>query len=131
MYIAYDIKGGVKYAKVCSGRRIDGKVVTSQKSLGRVIDEAKGIYHNREYGFFTYDLETGEYTKVSDLDIPPIMRSNRKERLILDFDDAWFIDSFIKDIGLWDSIGKLSYGNIDTVRAMVMFYVLCSILKGA
>lgn len=89
------------------------------------------IYHNREYGFFTYDLETGEYTKVSDLDIPPIMRSNRKERLILDFGDAWFIDSFIKDIGLWDSIGKLSYGNIDTVRAMVMFYVLCSILKGA
>ena len=81
------------------------------------------IYHNREYGFFTYDLETGEYTKVSDLDIPPIMRSNRKERLILDFDDAWFIDSFIKDIGLWDSIGKLSYGNI--------VYVLCSILKGA
>ena len=59
------------------------------------------------------------------------MRSNRKERLILDFDDAWFIDSFIKDIGRLDSIGKLSYGNIDTVRAMVMFYVLCSILKGA
>ena len=58
------------------------------------------IYNNREYGFFTYDIETGEYTKVSDLDIPPIMRSNRKERLILDFDDAWFIDSFIKDIGL-------------------------------
>ena len=45
MYIAYDIKGGVKYAKVCSGRRIDGKVVTSQKSMGRVVDEAKGIYH--------------------------------------------------------------------------------------
>ena len=45
------------------------------------------IYHNREYGFFTYDLETGEYTKVSDLDIHPIMRSNRKDRLILDFDE--------------------------------------------
>ena len=73
------------------------------------------IYHNREYGFFTYDLETGEYTKVSDLDIPPIMRSNRKERLILDFDDAWFIDSFIKDVRLWDSIVKLSYGNSATV----------------
>ena len=37
----------------------------------------------------------------------------------------------LKDVGLWDSIGKLSYGNSDTVRAMVMFYVLCSILKGA
>ena len=95
MYIAYDIKGGVKYAKVCSGRRIDGKVVTSQKSLGRVVDEAKGIYHNREYGFFTYDIETGEYTKVIASDILPIRRRNRKERLILDFDDVWFIDSFV------------------------------------
>lgn len=126
MYIAYDMKNGVKYAKVCSGKRVGGKVVTSQKSLGRVVDEAKGIYHNREYGFFTYDLETGTCTKVSDPDIPPIRRKNRKEKLILDFGDAWFIDSFIRDIGLWDSIGKLSYGNSDTVRAMVMFYVLCS-----
>ena len=89
------------------------------------------IYHNREYGFFTYDIETGEYTKVSASDIPPIRRRNRKERLMLDFGDAWFIDSFIKDVVLWDSIGKLSYGNSDMVRAMVMFYVLCSILKGA
>ena len=43
MYIAYDTKNGVKYAKVCSGKRVGGKVVTSQKSLGRVVDEAKGI----------------------------------------------------------------------------------------
>ena len=126
MYIAYDTKNGVKYAKVCSGKRVYGRVVTSQKSLGRVVDEAKGIYHNREYGFFTYNLETGTRTKVSDPDIHPIKRRNRKEKLILDFGDAWFIDSFIRDIGLWDSIGKLSYGNSDTVRAMVMFYVLCS-----
>ena len=67
MYIAYDIKGGVKYAKVCSGRRIDGKVVTSQKSLGRVIDEAKGIYHNREYGFFTL-LETTDFNQKMTTD---------------------------------------------------------------
>ena len=50
MYIAYDIKGGVKYAKVCSGRRIDGKVVTSQKSLGRVVDEAKGTITIQDSG---------------------------------------------------------------------------------
>ncbi len=53
------------------------------------------IYHNREYGFFTYDIETGEYTKVIASDILPIRRRNRKERLILDFDDVWFIDSFV------------------------------------
>ena len=110
------LKGGVKYAKICSGRCTDGRVVTSQKSLGRVVDEGKGIYHNREYGFFTYDLETGTYTKVTDPDIPPIRRRNRKEKLILDFGDAWFIDSFIGDMGLWDSIGKLSYGTLQYIE---------------
>ena len=120
LYISYDIKSGVKYTKVCSGKCVDGKVVTSQKSLGRVVDEAKGIYHNREYGFFTYDLETGTCTKVSDPDISPIRRRNRKEKLILDFGDTWFIDSFIRDIGLLESIVMLSYGNSDTVRSMVI-----------
>ncbi|MXI86930.1 hypothetical protein GRZ57_09175 [Sphaerochaeta halotolerans] len=38
MYIGYDIKNGIKYAKICTGKRVNGKVVTSQKSLGRVLD---------------------------------------------------------------------------------------------
>ena len=33
MYIAYDIKNGIEYAKICTGKRIDGKVKTSQKSF--------------------------------------------------------------------------------------------------
>ncbi len=47
MYIGYDKKNGIKYAKLCSTEIVDGKVVTKQKSLGRVIDE-KDIFHNRE-----------------------------------------------------------------------------------
>ena len=43
MYIGYDIKNGIKYAKLCKSMRIDGKVKTIQKSLGRVLDEANGI----------------------------------------------------------------------------------------
>lgn len=126
LYIAYDIKSGVKYTKVCSGMRVDGKVVTSQRSLGRVVDEAKGIYHNSKYGYVTHDLESDTCIMVSDSDPLQLKRRNRKEKLILDFGDAWFIDSFIRDIGLLESIVMLSYGHSDTVRSMVIFYVLCN-----
>jgi hypothetical protein len=44
MVLGYDVKGGVKYAKICKSERVDGKVKTTQVSLGRVIDEDAGIY---------------------------------------------------------------------------------------
>ena len=61
MYIGYDVKDGVKYAKICKSERIGGKVKTSQVSLGRVIDEKAGIYTNRKLGVFTYDITTDTY----------------------------------------------------------------------
>jgi hypothetical protein len=42
------VKGGAKYAKICKSERIDGKVKTTQVSLGRVIDEKAGIYKSRD-----------------------------------------------------------------------------------
>ena len=124
MTIGYDLKNGIKYAKICSGKREDGKVRSIQVSLGRVIDEEKHIYHNRKRGYFSYDIATDTYTNVDASLFPEIRRKNRKEKLILDFGDAWFLDNFIKEIKLYDSIGSLGYGNIDSVRAMVTFYVL-------
>lgn len=126
MYIGYDKKGGVKYAKICSSERIDGRVVTTQKSLGRVINEEKKIYHNRKRGYFSYDVKTDTYSDVDASNLPKIKRKNRKEKLILDFGDSWFIDRFIRDNNLYDAIGALDYGNTDSVRAMVMYYVLSS-----
>ena len=124
MSIGYDKKNGVKYAKICTGKRVDGKVCSTQVPLGRVIDEEKHIYHNRKRGYFTYDEETDTYTSIDASTFPPIERKNRKEKLIIDFGDSWFIDQFIKDNNLYDAIGALDYGNIDSVRAMVMFYIL-------
>ncbi len=124
MTIGYDIKNGIKYAKICSGKRDGDKVRSIQTPLGRVIDEKKHIYHNRKRGYFSYDVTTDTYADVDASSFPAIKRKNRKEKLILDFGDSWFVDKFIKDIKLYDSIGTLSYGNMDSVRAMVMFYVL-------
>jgi len=124
MYIGYDMKGGIKYAKLCSSQRIDGKVKTTQKSLGRVLDEGKRIYQSRERGVFTYDVDTGEYGKPDPADIPSVKRWSRKESLILDFGDAYFIDKAIEGFGLYKAVDAMDYGNNDSVRALLMFYIV-------
>jgi hypothetical protein len=124
MYMGYDVKGGIRYAKLCSSERIDGKVKTTQKSLGRVLDEEKRIYQNRERGVFTYDIATGEYGKPDPADIPSVKRWNHRESLILDFGDAYFIDNAIERFGLYRAVDAMDYGNNDSVRALLLFYII-------
>ncbi|MBI9096772.1 MAG: transposase [Sphaerochaeta sp.] len=127
MYLGYDIKGGVKYAKICSSRREGDKIISSQKSLGRVLDEKRGIFRNRERGIFTYDVTTDTYGKADPSFVPKAARKNAKEKLILDFGDSYFLDAFIRKNGLEPCIKALGYGNPDTVTSMVQYYVLCNL----
>jgi hypothetical protein len=130
MYIGYDVKGGAKYAKICKSERIDGKVKTTQVSLGRVIDEKAGIYRSRERGVFTYDRATGAFgTPSPSTAIPAVKRKNAREKLILDFGDAFFVDGYIERIGLGPAIGAMKYGNPDSVKALLMFYILCHMVN--
>jgi hypothetical protein len=127
MYIGYDSKNGVKYAKICSSSRVDGKVITRQKSLGKVLDEEKGIYQNRKLGIFTYDIETDTYGKPDASFVPePTKRKNHREKLILDFGDTFFLDSYINQKELRSCINAIGYGNPDTLYAMIHYYVLCN-----
>ena len=127
MYLGYDIKNGVKYAKICTSRREGNKVITTQKSLGRVLDEKKGIFRNRERGVFTYDVKTDTYGKADPSFVPKVTRKDAKEKLILDFGDSYFLDAFIRENGLEPSIKALGYGNPDTLKAMIQYYVLCNL----
>jgi hypothetical protein len=127
MYIGYDVKGGIKYAKICKSERINGKVKTTQVSLGRVIDEEAGIYTNRRRGVFTYDIDTDTYGFPDpSAVIPVIKRKNTVEKLVLDFGDAFFADQYITKIGLKSAVGAMKYGNQDSVKALLLFYILCN-----
>ncbi|MDR1992935.1 MAG: transposase [Nitrososphaerota archaeon] len=127
MYIGYDIKNGIKYAKICKSQRINGKVKTTQTSLGRVIDEKNNIYQNRKQGIFTYDINTGIYSTLDPTTITPtIKRKNTQEKQILDFGDAFFVDCYINKIGLTSAIKTLKYANQDSIKTLLTFYILCN-----
>lgn len=126
MYLGYNIKNGVKYARICSSRREGKKVITTYKNLGKVLDEERGIYQNRERGVFTYDITRDTYGTVDPSLVLELTGKGVKEKLILDFGDSYFLDAFIRKSGLEPSLMALGYENSDTLKAMVHYYVLCN-----
>jgi hypothetical protein len=125
MFIAYDIKNGVEYAKLCTSQRAGARVKKDYKNLGRVLDKNKGIYQNRERGVFTYQLESDIYG-VAPADYVPPERKTKKNPLIVDFGDVFFLDTFIRSSELHIPINAIGYGNPDTLNAMISYYALCS-----
>jgi hypothetical protein len=124
MFIAYDIKNGIEYAKLCVSTRDGRKILKDYTNLGRVLDKERGIYKNRERGVFTYDLTSNTYEKAPPEFVPPT--ASRKELLILDFGDAFFLNWFLRAKALLPAINAIGYGNPDTLYAMITYYAVCS-----
>ena len=120
-------KGNYQYAKIPGKSvRIDGKVrKTGVVYLGRVIDLDKGVFCNKERGVYTYDVTTGVYGAADPKYIGGLVKDRRKkDKLILDFGDVYVVDEFIKSIGYNQVLDSIEYGNLDTLRAMVAFYII-------
>jgi hypothetical protein len=126
MHILYDIKNGHEYAKLCTSKRLGGKVAKDCTYLGRVIDKENGIYKNKERGVFTYNLSENSYGIPDPSYIMPPERKGITEKLILDFGDAFFLNSFFQSRGLSSVVDAIEYGNKDTVYSMLFYYILCS-----
>ena len=46
MYIAYDVKNGIEYAKLVKSKRNGKRIEKEYANLGRVLDKELGIYKN-------------------------------------------------------------------------------------
>jgi hypothetical protein len=125
MYIAYDIKNGVEYAKLCISKRTGKETAKEYINLGRVLDKEKGIYQNRERGVFTYNPKDNTYGKPP-ASFVPMAGHPRREKLILDFGDTFLLSRFLQSSGMIPAIEAIGYGNRDTLYAILFYYILCS-----
>ena len=123
MYITYSTKKGIEYATLCVSTRDGKNVLKKRTNLGRVLDKERGIYRNRKMGVFTYDLATNSYGNPPAEFVPP--ERKRKESLILDFGDAFFVDNFIRAKGLRPVIDAIGYGNPDTFYPRLPKIITC------
>ena len=64
MFIAYDIRNGVEYAKLCTSKRNGKQVTKDYVYLGKVINKEKFIYQNKERGTFKYNPVDNSYTVI-------------------------------------------------------------------
>lgn len=125
MFLAFDLKNGVKYAKWTKSVRVGGKVRHEYVNIGLVLDERRRIFRNRQRGVFTFDPKTGEYGPAPADFVPPPSGRRGPERLILDFGDAYVLDAFLAASGLRTALDAIGYPNPDTLHAMLAHYVLC------
>jgi hypothetical protein len=125
MYIAYDVKNGIEYAKLYTSKRNGAHTYKEHINLGRVLDKNQGIYQNRERGIFAYSLETNTFSSAP-AEFKPPEKVSRREPLIVDFGDIFLLDSYIRSSGLVEAINAIGYGNPDTLKAMLSYYILCA-----
>lgn len=119
MFVSYSRKGDRTYARLVTSRRVDGKVVKETSNLGRVVDRRRNVFRSRERGTFTFDPKTGEFgpAPAGDWPAPP-------ERLVLDFGDAWALDSLATSEGLWGALDAASPSDSDELRCLCLHYAL-------
>jgi len=129
MYINYKTKGGIEYAMVVTSVR-NGKSVSKDKPLylGRVLDKERGIFKSRERGVFTYDLDNNTFGKVPpEYEEPKIQRKTKytkRPTLIVSFGDIFLLDEFLKKCGFIKAVDAIGYRNIDTLHALLAYYIL-------
>lgn len=125
MYINYNKKGNYEYATACHSSRNGDKVSKDdQIYLGRVIDKKKGIYKSKDRGVFIFNPDTKEFLPAPEDISPKLIDKRRKENLILDFGNSYFLNRFIKEKKYDEVLNSLPYGNKDTLWAMISFYIL-------
>ena len=117
MFIAYQKQRGIEYARLMESVRVDGCVKKkSGPNLGRVLDKERGIYQSKERGIFTFDLKTNTYGKPPQSYVSNVRRENAREKLIVDYGDAFLFDALLDKYGLRQALQSLGYGNPDSLN---------------
>lgn len=125
MYIEYYSINGIEYARIRNSVRKDGGVSHGKSTtLGRVLDRKQLIFKSREHGTYQYDPDTGERKNPPADFCLKIVRKNAREQLIVDFGNTYFIDRYIDQLGLWSVFDAIGYGNPDSFKALLCYYIL-------
>jgi hypothetical protein len=130
-YIAYSTPkaNGAIYATVVESYRKGNRVEQNRiENLGRVVNQEKGIFKNRERGIFCYTLEKGA-TEVSPEDVDSLGLGalpvqSTQERLILDFGDSYILSRYIEELPIYDAINRILPHEQDTLLSLLFYRIL-------
>ena len=149
-YIQYFKKHNIEYAdfRVSNWDKNQAKVTKDSKYIGRVLDKENLIFKNRADGVFQFDPATQEKRPAPENFKMPIIKnkprgislkfmqqaanqatnqapSSKSDAFptVLSFGEEFVYDKLINTY-LADGIGSLTGVNLDSVKALVMYYCL-------
>jgi hypothetical protein len=99
-----------------------GKVNYNKVYIGKVINKARGLYHNKKLGgCFTFSLENG----FAIAEEPGALYSAIAEpEVSLEFGDVWMFDQLCKQLGLDKVLESVNPACGDTLKALVAHRLL-------
>lgn len=126
MQIVYKQQNSSTYATVMHSYRDGGKPRKKVVHyLGKVLDKEKGIYSSQSKGVVCYDLQTDTFTEAPPgFKEPEAKRFSSKPKLSIDFGDSFLMTEFSKQIGLDEVLDSIPFRNPDSVKALLLFYIL-------
>ncbi|MDR2400108.1 MAG: transposase, partial [Deferribacteraceae bacterium] len=87
-------------------------------------------FKSRERGVFSYDVKSGSFSGVPvGYEEPKKVRKTKNPKrpgMIVSFGDLFLLDSYIRDIGMLHAIDATKYRNLDTLHALLSYYILSS-----
>ncbi|MDR2436960.1 MAG: transposase [Endomicrobium sp.] len=121
-YIHYETKDSGVYARYCySSYKKNGLVYHNEVNLGRTLNKEKGIFKNRQRGFYTFTLKDG-FGIVDPEDI--IYAEEAPKNVVLNFGDIWLTDQILKKTGLDTVLDNLIPSASNTIKSLVAFRLL-------
>lgn len=94
------------------------------QAFGRVLDRKRLIFKSREHGTYQYDQKHDKFLPPPPDFCIKTLRSNAREKLIVDFGNVYFIQKYIENLGLWPVFESVGYGNMDSFKALLSYYIL-------
>lgn len=124
-HLVYSVRGDVRYVAVMRSVRKGGSTRKEKVLyLGRELDAERGIYKNKSLGIFAFDPLTMTCSPPPADFVDMSRRRNAREELIVDFGDAFLFSELISKYGLDPAIDAIQYGNPDSLRALLLYYML-------
>lgn len=124
-FIRYITKSnGFQYAALVNAVRVGNSVKQEyMDNLGRVIDKDEGIFKSRERGVFRYTIQDG-FTDAPVSLAEAHKSIAEKEKLILDFGDAYFLHAYLNSMPYYDAFSEILPNHKDTLFSMLFFRIL-------
>jgi transposase len=100
--------------------------------LGKVIDKERGIFYNRNDGFFRFTVESG-YTKLSKPDCEMLSKAEKNlhnnsykqaKSCSIGFGDVFIINSYLESTGLFNIFKSASKADNDTLLSLILYRLL-------